>query len=136
VTSSQVEDATGGRVLSRAQLDPSDLISPTADTPLPCQYATNTRFGSILVAVDPLGVSVFNAVRDRDPVNVVPVPDLGDEAFVAGGASILVRVGDGYFSIGSQLGAGDGATAMLETLARNALENYNESMRSTPSVPS
>jgi hypothetical protein len=48
----------------------------------------------------------------------------------------LVRVGDGYFSMRSQLGAGDDATAMLETLARNALENYNESMRSTPSVPS
>jgi photosystem II stability/assembly factor-like uncharacterized protein len=133
LTETQVADATGGRVTTSGPLSASDLKSPSQGVPLPCRYRTDSPFGAILVTVDPAHLTAFTSGRDRDPSNTMTVPNLGDESFLSSGSSIWVRVGDGYFSIGSQLGAGTRAVALLETLANDALQNIHYSRPTSPS---
>ena len=117
----QIESATGGRVLAVRRLTPADLKFSSPGSPLPCAYMTDSAYGSILVTTDPAGAATYAKVRARDPANNQMLAGLGEEAFVSGKASIWVKVGDGYFSISAQMGAGDASVAMLESLARDAL---------------
>jgi DNA-binding beta-propeller fold protein YncE len=122
LTAGAVERATGGRVLSWRQLEQPDMKGPTPDALLPCEYSTDSRFGSILVTTDPNDITGFVGARDRDPRQVSVIDGLGDEAFVYGKGAIWVRVGGAYFSIGAQLHPGDESVAMLTVLAHDAID--------------
>ncbi len=121
VTTDQVAAATGSAVLSAGVVPDERLFSPT--DPNPCAYETDGRFGQVIVMThDREG---YVDIRDRNPQFTQPVQGVGDEAFVQGGSSLWVLVGDSAFSIGAQHGAGDAAVSMLETLAWDALANMS-----------
>jgi hypothetical protein len=130
LTIEEVEAGTGSTVV-RAGLVPDErLIRPQGGeefdlppifTANPCEYVTDGMHASIVIYVDPHGAPDFVDQRDRDPVNTETIDGVGDEAFAHGLASLHVRVGDGYFVLGTQHGAGWPGIRDLEQLARTAL---------------
>jgi hypothetical protein len=88
----------------------------------PCDYFTDGRNGAIVVYVNRTGARTFFARRGAGR-NASPLRGLGDEAFQEGFASVFVRLGDGYFSIGTQKGAGRSGMSDLRRLATAALTN-------------
>jgi hypothetical protein len=142
ITSDDVEAATGSTVTSSGIVPPSQMIDPSSNTKI-CAFDTDGRYGSITTVSEPTGAAAKFEELAADP-NADPVTGFDDQAFVSGGAGIWVKVGDGYFTIGSQLGAGDGATAVVTTLAHDAVEALatpsavaapTESTASTPESP-
>jgi hypothetical protein len=120
VTVKEVEAATGSTVVRSGLISDEQQRLPELQNP--CEYVTDGRHGSILVSVDTDGALVFARVRGEDPINTEPIEGVGDEAFAHGRSSLLVRVGDGYFEIGTQHGAGWPGVLDLTELARAALE--------------
>lgn len=128
VTTAQVEEATGGRVTATRRLDRSDyMVPPPSGSELPCEFVTDSRFGAIIVSTGIDDTTAFQTVLSQDRQNVTAIDTLGDQAFADGKASVWVRIGDSYFSLGAQRSAGDGAIAMLSQLARTALGSANVS---------
>lgn len=114
------EKATNSTVVSSGLVPDKRLRLPTDSNP--CEYVTEGRHGSIVVYVDTHGAAEFARQRDRDPVNTVAIEKVGDEAFVHALASLWVRVGDGYFVLGTQHGAGWPGVRDLQDLALAALD--------------
>ncbi len=131
LTREQVAAATGSAVLSSGVIPDERFIFPVE--PNPCGYETDGRFAEVIVWVG-YGRQAFIDARDRDPRNTRPVEGIGDEAFEHGKATLWVLVGNGAFSIGTQHGAGDGAVAVLETLARDALANLATPATTSPAA--
>ena len=123
LTEDQVAAATGANVLSSGLLPDSRMMVP--GTPNPCEYKTDGKFGELITSVRPQGKQEFLDLQARDLSNTGPIKGLGDAAFIAGGASMYVQVGNGYFSIGVQLSAGSGAAPVLRELATQALSNIS-----------
>jgi hypothetical protein len=120
VTVKEVEGVTGSPVV-RSSLVPDERQHRPED-PNPCEYVTDGKHASITVYVDPHGAADFARDRDRDPRNTVTIAGLGDEAFSLGLSALYVRVGDGYFWLASQHGAGWPGLRDLKELARTAIE--------------
>jgi hypothetical protein len=118
LTISDVEAATGSTVTTTGVVPIDKLLGPELPT---CAYKTNGKDGSIRVSVDPHGAATFAQYRDRDPANNLAVEDIGDEAFVHGLATLWVRIGDGYFAVSTQLGAGQPGVKTLKQLALDAI---------------
>lgn len=131
VSVSDVEAATGSVVLRTGIIPDERLIERLIDPPPsgvpkvfqenPCDYVTDGRHGSITVFVDPEGGEDFADERARDPRNTEDIDGVGDAAFAHGLASLHVRVGDGYFVLTTQHGAGWDGIADLEALALAAI---------------
>jgi hypothetical protein len=120
VTVDDVEAATGNAVTGSGLVPDERQRLP--ELPNPCEYVTEGRHGSIVVSVNPDGAAMFDRLRERDPINSVPIDGVGDEAYAHGLSSLLVRVGGGYFEIGTQHGAGRAGVRDLIALARAALD--------------
>jgi hypothetical protein len=121
LTSAHIESATSSTVLSQRVLEDADLKVP--GPPYPCDYGTDGRFGHIGVVSEPSGHARYVEALNRDPSNREVIGGLGDGAFSEGGSAILVAVGDGYFSIGFQVGGGTDAENVQLRLAEIALQN-------------
>ena len=119
VSVEEVEAATGSTVVRSGPVPDKLMHVPTA--PNPCEYVTDGQHGSIVVSVHPDGAAEFTRQRDRDPVNTVAIEGVGDESFAHALASLSVRVGDGYFVLSTQLGAGWPGVRDLQDLALAAL---------------
>jgi hypothetical protein len=67
------------------QLTDNDFISPPPVGVAACAYETNTRYGQLLVAVQSMGRSEYDAQYvERDPINTRKVPNLGEDARFSG----------------------------------------------------
>jgi hypothetical protein len=117
VTSHQVEAATGSAVLDSRRLRADEMMVPGGLRP--CAYVTDGRHGTISVYVDSAGAPTFT--RQQGGADAVQVPGVGDGAFQEGFASLFVRVGDGFFELNTQKGAGHDGLADLRRLASMAL---------------
>ncbi|HEX7247870.1 MAG TPA: hypothetical protein VF351_07190 [Actinomycetota bacterium] len=123
VSIADVEMATGARVQSSGPV-PDEAMIVSGGPPL-CEYEVPGRHGTIIVAVDPTGAEEFARLRNRDPSNTNPLKGLGDDAYSQAMASLSVLVGEGYFVLGTQLGAGEEGVRDLRTLAELALQNLD-----------
>jgi len=121
ITTDQVAAATSSNVVSSRQLTDSDMKVPGA--PLPCDFQTDGPFGYVGAVSVPNDPQAFTDLVNEDPVNREIVSGVGDGAFISGGAAMVVALGDGYYSIGLQHGAGTGAEAPLRRLANDVLQN-------------
>ena len=90
-----------------------------------CEYVVPGRHDMIVVAVYPNGADEFVRLRDRDPLNTNLLHGLCDEAYSQAMASVSVRVGEGYFVLGTQHGAGEEGVRDLRTLAELALQGLD-----------
>lgn len=116
----EVEAVPGGPV-TRTGIVPDERMHDPAG-PNPCEYVTGGRHESILVFVEPHGGRAFDERRDRDPRNTVMIDGVGDEAFAHALVSLYVRVGDSYFMLSTQHGAGRTGIRDLKRLALEALD--------------
>ena len=122
VTTHQVEAATGSAVLDSRRLRADEMMVPGG--PRPCAYVTNGRHGTVSVYVDPGGAPTLALRKDR--ADAALVPGLGDGAFQVGFASLFVRVGDGFFELNTQKGAGERGIGDLRRLATMALSGLGQ----------
>jgi len=118
LTINDVESATGEQVSGAEGVPVDNMVGPQFPT---CMYKTGGRDGSIWVSVNPQGAETYAQVRDRDPANTLAVQNIGDEAFVYALAALWVRVGDGFFVVGTQHDAGASGVETLKALARDAI---------------
>ena len=123
LSSTDVELATGAQVQGRGPVPEERMIS-SGGPPL-CEYVVPGRHDTIVVAVDPNGADEFVRLRDRDPLNTNLLHGLGDEAYSQAMVSVSVRVGEGYFVLGTQHGAGEEGVGDLRTLAELALQGLD-----------
>jgi hypothetical protein len=121
VTSDQVAAATSSNVLSSRQLSDSDLKVP--GPPYPCSFETDGRFGHVGVVSVPNDPQGLTDLLNKDPLSREIVSGVGDGAFISSGSEIVVALGDGYYSMGMQHGAGSEAASPLRRLAEDALRS-------------
>jgi hypothetical protein len=117
----QEVEAVGGGPVIRTGLVPDERMHDPAG-PNPCEYVTGGRHESILVFVEPHGAGAFDEWREGDQRNTVMIDGVGDEAFAHALASLYVRVGDTYFVLSTQHGAGRTGIRDLKRLALEALD--------------
>lgn len=123
VTVEEVEAAIESTVV-KSGLVPDERLRRPQDSN-PCEYVTDGKHTSITLYVYPHGAADFALYRDRDPPNTEAIAGLGDEAFTFGRASLYVRIGDGYFVLTTQHGAGLPGVRDLQRLARSALDRLD-----------
>ena len=120
VTVEEVESATASTVVSSGLVPDERLRFP--EDPKPCEYVTDGQHEAISVYVHPHDASDFTRLRDEDPRNTDTIEGVGDDAYAHGLASLTVRVGDGYFVLVTQHGAGWAGIRDLKKLALAALD--------------
>ena len=76
-----VETTVSGAVGTVRELTPDDFLSPPPSGFVACAYSTDTRYGQVLVSVQPSGRDDYEAQYvERDPTNTREVPNLGEDA--------------------------------------------------------
>lgn len=122
VTVAEVEAATGSAVEGWRIVPDEEFHGRPPPLPNPCEYLMGGKHTSIHVWVVRGGAEDFDSQQERDPINSEVVDGIGDGAYTHGLGSLYVRVGDGFFFLVSQTGAGRRGVADLKELAVAALD--------------
>jgi hypothetical protein len=102
-------------------LTADDFVSPPPDGTVVCAYENNSRYGQLIVQVQPMGKAEYEArYVKRDPANTRKVPDLGEDARFGGCGDFSVYSGGLFLGLGIQY-SDCRAVGSLVSLARAAL---------------
>jgi hypothetical protein len=129
LTASQISSATGIEI-TRVSRKPdfSEMMAAKEESRQPapgqiCIYETNSEFGDIIIAL-PREQDAAHFRQDRDVYfarsydSAKPIPNLGQDAWLAGGATLQVLVSDDFRVTLSTLLHRSGSADLLIRLAK------------------